>query len=409
MKFGSKKSKLSRDELDFLDEESRALLTDTPKGSSALLYATLILFALLILWAYFAKIDERTVANGKVIPSSQIQVIQNLEGGILAELYVKEGDLVRKGQKLLRINDTRFSASYQENREKYVDLMATISRLQAEASGAKSISFPEDLIKNYPKIVKIETRLFNSRQARLKASITSLEKSIEFANKEFKIMAPLAKEGLVPKVDVIRLQQKISELEGKLAVESETFQSKVREELSNEQAELASLTKALMGLKDKMVRTLIRSPVDGIVKKVNIATIGGIIKPGADIMEVVPIKDTLLIEAKVRPQDIAFIHPGQDAAIKITAYDPSIYGSLKGKVKYISADAIEEEDKNARVQSYYKILVQTNTNHLQFESQELPIIPGMQATVDILTGEKTILQYLLKPFLKAKQGALRER
>lgn len=401
--------KLDQEDLEFVDESRKAMVTESPFITNALLYGIGIFMIIILIWAKFAILDEITVAQGKVIPSSQVQVIQNLDGGIVAAIYVKEGDIVQKDQILMRLDDTRYASAYREALAKYWALLASTARLTAEETGATSITFPKELIEEQPELVKNETLLFNQHMEDLNATLDTLKKSYNLANKELSISKPLVAEGLISQIELLQTERQVNDLQGKITQAMEEFQSKAHDQLSEQTAQLASLQEALAGLKDRMVRTTIRSPVYGTVKKINIATIGGVIQPGMDIMEIVPLEDTLLIEARVRPSDIAFIHPGQEAMVKFTAYDFSIYGGLQGTVEYISADTMKDTDNPQDKETYYKILVRTQSNHLGTDQKPLPIIPGMTAMVDIKTGRKSVLDYLLNPILKARDNALRER
>ncbi len=396
------------EDLDFIDDSRRAILNESGGWSNVLLYSIVLFLIIAVIWAKFAVLDEITRAEGKVIPSSQVQVIQNLEGGILSEILVSEGDVVEKDQVLLRIDDTRFSSSFRENRSKYLSLLAAVARLRAEATGKKKVAFPEIVKREAPDLLANEQHLFDSQYEQLESSLKTLRGNYLLAEEELAITRPLVKEGLMSKLELLRLQREVNELKGKIDAETDNFRSHAQEELNTKEAELTSLSEALMAMEDRVVRATVRSPVHGTVKKVNIATIGGVIQPGKDIMEIVPLEDTLLVEARVRPSDIAFIHPGQEAVVKVTAYDYAIYGGLDGVVEYISADTIKE-DENGEEEYYYKILVRTDTNHLGSNEKPLPIIPGMIVSVDILTGKKSVLDYLLKPILRAKYRALSER
>lgn len=405
-------SHLSHSDQSLLDDSKKIFFTEHSLFFHAILY-TIGLFILLgLIWAKFAILDEVTVATGKVIPSSKVQIIQNLEGGILSQIYVKEGDLVEKGSILLRLDDTRFRSNYREVFAKYLHLQAVNARLVAEENDAKSVTYPEIVKENAPNAMQEENKVFQQRKEEINGQLDTLKRSYALAQEELAISEPLVEEGLMSQLEIIRLRQSLNEIAGKISATRESYESKVKEEKALNQAKLSELSESLTALKDRMLRTTIASPVKGKVKKINIATIGGVIQPGMDIMEVVPIEDNLLIEAKVKPRDIAFIHPNQDATVKFTAYDYSIYGGLNGKVEYISPDSIEEKNayKAAQDATYYKILVRTEKNALvDKHGKKLEIIPGMVCTVDILTGKKSVLDYLLKPFLKAKERALRER
>ncbi|AOU72947.1 HlyD family type I secretion periplasmic adaptor subunit [Legionella pneumophila] len=365
-----------------------------------ILWTSLLFFIVAIIWANYAILDEVTTGQGKVIPSSEVQVIQNLEGGIIQNIFVKEGQIVKKDQILMQIDNTRFMASYAEAEKKIDALEIEIIRLNAEISDTKPV-FPDKFIKTYPHLVQDQLSLYESRMREL----NQLKKSLELAQKELDLTRPLLKGGSVSEAEVIRLERSVSEIKGNI----EKFKSEELDKLNKARTELFALIEANKADKDRLTRTTVRSPVYGIVKQIKTTTIGGVVQPGSDLLEIVPLDDTLLIEAKIRPSDIGFIHPGQKAMVKITAYDFSIYGGLEGVVEHISADTIIDEKTDKKEESYYIVKVRTDKNYLGTEKKPLPIIPGMQATVDILTGQKSVLQYLLKPIIKAKQSALRER
>ncbi|HAT1726068.1 TPA: HlyD family type I secretion periplasmic adaptor subunit [Legionella pneumophila] len=365
-----------------------------------ILWTSLLFFVVAIIWANYAILDEVTTGQGKVIPSSEVQVIQNLEGGIIKNIFVKEGQIVKKDQILMQIDNTRFMASYAEAEKKIDALEIEVIRLNAQISKTKPV-FPEKFTKSYPRLVQDQLSLYESRMREL----NQLETALELAQKELNLTRPLLKGGSVSEVEVIRLERTVSEIKGNI----EKFKSEELDKLNKARTELFALIEANKADKDRLTRTTVRSPVYGIVKQIKMKTIGGVVQPGSDLLEIVPLDDALLIEAKIRPSDIGFIHPGQKAMVKITAYDFSIYGGLDGVVEHISADTIVDEETDKKEESYYIVKVRTEKNYLGTAKNPLPIIPGMQATVDILTGQKSVLQYLLKPILKAKQSALRER
>jgi adhesin transport system membrane fusion protein len=432
---------------DFMDDKTAALLIQTPRGGRTILWTAFLVVVASITWAAWAELDEVTRGTGKVIPSSQVQVIQNLEGGILSALYVQDGDAVEQGQVLLQIDDTRFSSSLRETQLQFWALKAKAARLQAESSGS-AFETPSGLLERYPKLVDQEQGLFNSRQKELQTNRSILSKQVEqirqeikglevksarlkrnlsLVNKELSLSKPLLKAGAISEVEILKLEREVSELEGereatrltiprmksrleeakqKIAEIAIRFRNEAYAELNEVSAELSKLEETSVALKDRVTRTAVRSPVKGTVKQVKVTTLGGVIQPGMELMEIVPMDDSLLVEAKVGPKDIAFLHPGQSAIVKLTAYDFAIYGALKGKVELISADTIKEEHEE---ESYYLVRVRTDKTDLGTQDKALPIIPGMQAEVDILTGKKSVLEYLFKPLLRAKGRALRER
>jgi len=361
-----------------------------------LLWSIALFFAVALVWAQFATLDEVTVADGKVIPASKVQMIQHLEGGIIEKILVHEGQTVKANQPLMYLEDTRFSSEFRSNQLKRIELKIRIVRLKAQV---QKIPFrvSNTLKKQAGDLAKTEKALYKSKMTERPLLLNRLN----LLKREIKITAPLVKEGAISEVEVLRLQQRKHELSGNLhALTSETL-----DELNKAKAELSRLAEAHVALKDRVERTIIKSPVKGIVKQIHVETVGAVVQPGMSLMEIVPLKDTLRVEARVRPSDIAFIHPGQKVIIKLTAYDFSIYGGLDGYVEHISADTTKDDKGN----SYYEIWVRTKKAYLGTKKNPLPIIPGMQASVDILTGKKTVLDYLLKPILKAKQRALRER
>lgn len=389
----------------FMSDARAAIIRDTHPLASAMLYLTAVFLVVAVAWAWHATLDEVAVGPGRVIPSSQVQQIQNLEGGILSELSVVEGQVVNKDQVLLRIDDTRFTSSYREARIKRLSLLATITRLTAETQGGQP-AFASEVRRAAPDLVKNETELFASRRRALEETIGGLKRSLELATQELAMSEPLVAQGALSEVEILRLRRQVNELKTSIDDRRNRFRAEANEELTKNRNELAGLAEVSVAMADRVKRTLVRSPVRGVVKKLITTTIGAVIQPGASILEIVPLEDTLLIEAHIRPDDIAFIHPGQPAMVKVTAYDYSIYGGLPGVVSHVSADSILDEKQGL---SFYKVVVRTHSSTLQHQDKSLPIIPGMTASVDVLTGHKTVLDYLLKPVLKAHERALRER
>ena len=381
-------------DIDFIGSSRDAVLSERSKWGPVLMYSIIFFIAIAIVWAKLTVLDEITAAQGKVIPSSQIQVIQNLEGGILSELFVKEGDTVKKGQILLRIDDTRFSSSFKEGEQKYIALLGAISRLRAEATGADKIIFPRVVSEKAAEVVKNEQQLFDSQRDQIDSNTETLQKSYELAVEELSITKPLVQEGLMSQLELLRLKRQVNELQGEIDKAKDEFRSNAQKELNEKEANLLALKESQKAAEDRLTRTTVRSPVTGTVNVVHISTIGAVIQPGVSILEIVPTEDNLLIEAKVKPKDIAFIRPGQHAIVKVTAYDYTIYGGLDGTVEHISADTIEEEKNTKPDESYYKILVRTKKNYLGKTSKPLYIIPGMTVSVDVMTGKKSVLDYL---------------
>lgn len=423
------------------------LINTRPRFSSHLiLWTTVVFFIAMGVWARYATFDEVTRGAGKVIPSRQVQVVQNLEGGIVSEILVKEGDVVKKDQVLLRIDDTRFASPYRESQMKSTELEAKIARLNAEIQGI-SFVLSSQLKSEQSEFFLNEQHLAQSRQQELQTNISvfqqqkvqksneinelkssqfQLQQSYDLAQRELKITEPLVKQGVMSEVDLLRLQRQVTTLKGELettrlripraeaaVVEIERkmeeltvrFRTQALTELNETKAELSRLTESERALEDRVTRTAVRSPVKGTIKRLNIATIGGVVQPGMNLIEIVPSEDTLLIEAQIRPADIAFLHPGQPALVKLTAYDFAIFGGLKAHLEHISADSILD----SRGEAFFLIRLRTERNYLGTRSKSFPIIPGMTVNVDILTSKKTLLDYLLKPLRRAQERAFRER
>ncbi|RFD24045.1 secretion protein HlyD [Pseudomonas sp. GL93] len=379
---------------------------DAALHRSTRIIGSLVLIVLILgTWAWLGRLDEVSKGDGKVIPSSHEQVIQSLEGGILAELNVAEGDLVEQGQVLAQLDPTKSESNVEESAARYRAVLASATRLQAEVDG-KPLSFPDEL-QAYPELIKRETRLHQERISRLKESLAGVNDSLRLVDRELKITQSLAKTGAASNVEVIRLQRQRSELQLKATELRSSYQVQAGEELAKARSEVSSLSSVIRGREDSLTRLTVLSPVRGIVKGIEVTTIGGVISPNGKLMQIVPLDDQLLIETRISPRDIAFIHPDQAAKVKLTAYDYSIYGGLDGKVVTISPDTIQDKVKPENY--YYRVFIQTDSNVLTNKAGErFAIVPGMIATVDIKTGSKTVLEYLIKPFNKA-QEAMRER
>lgn len=455
---------LTKTESQFVDDKTSALLLKAPTSARVLLWIVILFFVTAIAWASWAQIDKVTVGSGKVIPSSQLQIVQNLEGGLVKEVLVFEGQKVTKGQQLLLIDDTRFRSDFREKAQDAANLTAESVRISAELASIvtksdkntpwqqsitinnSDFNFSDDFIKKHLGLVKRQAAEYNEtlnnlrnqvsvfdhqiiqkeqELIELKARVTNLLRSYEFAKKELEITQPLADEGIVPEIELLKLQREVNNTQRELtstqlkvpAVKSAirevvskrleialTFRSNQQEQLNKIKDTLASLTESQVGLEDRVNRTVVVSPVTGTIKKIHTNTIGGVIQPGMDLVEIVPSEDTLLIEAKIAPQDIAFLRPNLPTIVKFSAYEFTRYGGLDGVLEHISADTIQDEEGN----SFYQIKVRTKEKNIRLGSEQLPIIPGMTATVDIVTGKRTILDYILKPIIQAQQSALRE-
>lgn len=393
----------------FMDDVRESLLSQTTPGSRIITYLVGIILVVAVIWASLARVEEITQGEAKVISRSREQVIQSLEGGILAEMSVREGDVVESGQVLLKIDPTRANASYREALTKVVGLKATLARLRAEAYG-QALVF-DDQVREFPEEMENETRAFNARRRALEESVTALDRSYALAMREIDLAEPLAAKGLLSDVELLRMRRQANDIRSQVVERRNRYRADANSELVKMEMELSQTSESLVGRADVVERTTVTAPVRGTVKNVRVNTIGGVIQPGEHILEIVPLEEQLLVEGKIRPKDVAFLHPGLPATVKITAYDYAIYGGLTGTVEHISPDTLKDDEKASAGRpdtTYYRVVVLTDKSALQAGGKELPIIPGMVATVEIRTGEKTILDYLMKPVLKARE-AFRER
>jgi adhesin transport system membrane fusion protein len=447
--FSIKPQEVSNGDIELLSDSNAALFESAPRFGSMIIRGVFAFIIIFLIWAYFAEIDEITVGEGKVIPSSQVQVIQNLEGGIVADIPVKVGDLVSKGQIIMKLDPTRFSSSMSETQAKRDSLLAKVARLEAEATGT-AFKAPAELMKTNPQLVNEERTLMESRQQELstammvlrqqaeqraqelsekKANYQQLQESQDLVSQELKISKPMAAQGVMSAVEILRLERQLSDVKGqmdaarlaiprleqaaaearsKITASMAKFRSDAAADLNLARAELAGTSAVSLAAEDRLARTAVRSPVAGIIKQLKVTTVGGVIQPGMEVMEIVPLEDNLLVETKIRPSDVGFITPGQEATVKVTAYDFSIYGGLDARVENITADTITTE-KGDKTESFYIVRVRTKSTTFSSSKKALPIMPGMVATVHIRTGKKTILNYLLKPIIKARYDSMRER
>jgi adhesin transport system membrane fusion protein len=427
----------------FLRDADYSIIHQEPLRARVLVKTLLIIVALFIMWAAVARVDELTRGEGKVIPSRQLQVLQSMDGGIVSEINVREGQVVEAGAILLRVDPTRFESSMLENRAQSFSLAVKIARLQALAED-KPFDPPPATSDDDKRVVEEERSLYETARSNRDALVSIARQQLvqrqqeltetrfkrdqaarayELTAQELAVTKPLITSGAVSEVELLRLerdtsrfrgerdmagaqiariQASISEAQHKINEVELNFRNEVRKELTDSVGKENSLSQGNIGLADKVKHADIRSPVRGTVKRLMVNTVGGVVQPGKDVVEVVPLEDALLLEAKVQPKDIAFLSPGQPAIVKFTAYDFSIYGGLEATLEHIGADSITDEKGN----TYYTVRVRTHKSSL---GQNLPIIPGMVAEVDIITGKKSVLSYLLKPVLRAKQAALSER
>ena len=430
--------------VDFSTDSDVAILRQEPLRARVLLRTVYIVFALFILWAAVAQLDEVTRGEGKVIPSKQVQVLQSIDGGLVSEILVQEGQVVQANQLLIKIDETRFVSSVKENRAQYLGLLARAARLKALTDGKPFVPPPE-VVKEAPEIVDQEFQLFQAKQAELNAAVSIARQQLaqrqqelneaqakraqagqgyDLTSKELAVTRPLINSGAVSEVELLRLERDVSRYRGERDMASAqitrvqaaineaqrkieevelNFRNEAGKELSETNAKLSSIAEGSVALSDRVKQSSIRSPVKGTVKRLLVNTVGGVVQPGKDMIEIVPLEDALLLEARVQPRDIAFLRPGQPAIVKFTAYDFAVYGGLDGTLEHIGADTVIDDKGNA----FYTVRVRTNKPG--FGAANLPIIPGMVAEVDILTGKKSVLAYLLKPVLRARNVAMTER
>ena len=359
------------------------------------------------IWAGFADLDEIVRGAGEVVPSSNAQIIQNLEGGIVSKIYVREGDLVEFEQPLAQLSRTMFEGNFQELEARVIGLEAQYLRLQAELGYAETFNFPEHIRNSDPLMVKSELALFDARRNEYINAKASFEETIALHSQEVQLLENLLKKSLIPQRELITAQQALAEAKSNLNAMETEYSLARSEQLSEVLAELNQSRALLRVRKDQLKRTTILSPVMGIVNELSVSTIGGVVGPGDPIMELVPLEDELRVEARIRPEDVAFIRPGMRSTVKLSAYDYTVYGSLSGELVHVSADTFEDERKRDS-EPYYKVVVAVDSESLSKSSNEIVIRPGMLADVELHTGEKTVLQYLLKPLFKASE-AFQER
>ncbi len=430
-------------EPDFVRDADRFIIAQEPLRARVLLHALIVVFVIFLVWSALVNVDEVTRGDSKVIPSQQLQVLQSLDGGIVSAILVKEGEMVDVGEVVLKIDSTRFESSVRENRSAYLSLSAKAARLQAIGEGKPFVPPPE-VLKEDPKTVEEERRLYETATSELDAQISIARQQLaqrqqelneararliqgtqayESTLKELSVTKPLISSGAVSEVELLRLERDVARFKGerdvavtqvsrtqsgiseasrKIQEVELAVRNLARKDYSDTIAKLNSMVQGSAGLTDKVKQSSIRSPVKGTIKRLLVNTVGGVVQPGRDLVEIVPSEGKLLLEARVLPKDIAFLRPGQKAVVKFTAYDFSIYGGLDATLEHIGADSVTDERGN----TFYTVRVRTEKAVL---GPNLPIIPGMVAEVDIITGHKSILSYLLKPVLRAKQAAMSER
>ena len=436
-----------RDLIPAIDDVDEFLVIEPARAAQYLLYAIVGLFTLTLVWASVAKLDRVTRGQGRVVTSSQLQEIQYLEGGIVKEILVSAGDHVIADQILIKLDPTQMNVEFSQGQEGYNLLAARIARMEAETA-LEPLQFPKNLIHSAPHIVANERALYEARQAELNAALnvetnkldqrrqtledakvarSTLKEAFILAGEEHAMMQRLVGKGIEPKVELLRARQReaaargdvqraeiavnrikleVAEAEGEIKRIEKTFAASAADELAKTKAEFSNLKGELPALQDKVARTDVRAPIAGVVNRVLVSTIGGVVAPGETIVEIVPSEDSLIVEAKIRTADIGFLHIGQETKVSITAYDSSVYGSMAGIIETISPDAIEDEKTG---EWFYDIKVRTNSDTLSSKRGDLPIMPGMAAEVSVLNGKRTILAYIMKPLADIGDKALKDK
>ncbi|WP_084267213.1 HlyD family efflux transporter periplasmic adaptor subunit [Azohydromonas lata] len=398
---------LSAEDAQYLSELRAAQhLDELPRGRWTLVLIALLMTAF-VTWAALARVDRVTRTDARVIPDGREQQVASLEGGILAEMLVREGEHVRAGQPLMRLDPTRFQAQQNEGEARRLSLRATIARLEAEAAG-HGLSFPASLSKQTV-LLRSETEAFQARRHALDQALAANQRSAALLQRELDVAQQMASQGLLSEVEVMRLQRQLNEqlLQGQERLNR--FRQDASTDLLRVRTELAQLDEQQSGRADVLRRTVLTSPVDGLVKNIRAHTVGGVVAPGAPVLEIVPTSSRLLVEARVKPAEIGFLRTGQSAEFKLSTYDVSVYGALKGHVEHISPDVLGDTERPGGDGTYYRVLLRTNDAVLHpAQGEPQPVFPGMTGTVDIRTGERSVLSFLLRPMLRAHE-AFQER
>lgn len=397
--------KIVRSDLDFIADSKEAVVTETPGFAKYTLYLLISLLAATIAWAAVSQIDLVTVVNGRVVSSANLQLIQHLEGGIIKSIEVSEGEKVKKGQVLARFDNTQFSAAYNRDLAKKHVLEVEMYRLESEAAGKEVMAIPDEIRKRSPQLVANAQQLFDRDKKALNEQLEILRKNLTLTERELKIVKPLAERGAISTIERIRLEREINRIRVQIGDRIEKARTEAAERLNQIKAELRVLQEQILSSEDRNKRTVMRSPMDGIVNKLYVTTIGEVISPGNKLMEIVPDSSNLTFIVSVRPEDIGFLELGQKASVKITAYDYSVYGSLDAKITNIGADALTDKDGSA----YYEVKLQADKTFLGSKDKPLRIIPGMTVTANIITGKRTLLEYLIKPFIDISSSAFKTR
>ncbi len=396
---------LSREEGLFIGSVNAALIDEPLPRAVWVLYLLAAVLVVGIGWSSIATVDEVTRSDGRIVPDGKEQIITSLESGVLSKLLVREGEEVEAGEPLVELDPTRAEAAQNESQAKRLGVMAQVARLRAEALG-QPLKFPAE-VQQVQRLVDSETEVFDTRRRVLEEAVSSINRSVGLLATEQKMAQDMAAKGLMSNVEVMRLTRQVNELQQQRNERISRFRQEASTDLSRVQTELAQIDEQMVVRRDALQHTVLKSPVKGLVKNIKMNTVGGVVSSGAPIMEIVPLGPRVLIEARVKPRDIGFVQVGQSAIVKLSGYDYNVNGGLHGKVEYISPDALGETEKNGEG-TYYRAIVAAERNTLRMKGEPLPVIPGMTASVEIRTGERSVLSYLLRPMLKSRE-ALRER
>lgn len=408
MAFWNRKSKQpASGDMAYMADVRAAMVVDAMPGTTWTLYLIAAALIAAITWASIARVDEVTRADARVIPDGKEQVIASLEGGILRELHVREGQMVLEGQELAQLDPTRFESQQNEGQAKRVALLAASARLSAEATG-KTPSFPKAVLE-MPAVAESETDAFIARKRALDEALHTNARNVELLMKELGVSEAMSAKGLMSEVEVMRLRRQVNDLQLQSRERVNKFRQDATTDLTRVQTELSLLEEQMAGRADVLRRTVLTSPVRGLVKNIRANTIGGVVSPGAPVMEIVPMGSRVLVEARIKPRDIGFVRLGQRAEVKLAAYDYTTYGGLQGKIEYISPDALGDTERASTSDTtYYRVTLRSDRSTLKEKGKPLPIIPGMTGQVEVRTGERSVLSFILRPMLKSKE-AFRER
>lgn len=398
-------SSLTKEEGLFVSAIHAAHIDEPLPRATWALYLLCAVVVVAITWASLARVDEITRSDGRVVPDGREQVIASLDAGILRELKVREGQEVQAGEELATLDPTRAESQQAEGQVKLMALKAAAARLTAESNGRASIQWPAD-VDPKSRAALAETESFEARKRLMEEAVAAINRSLGLISKELKLAQDMSRSGLMSDVEVMRLNRQVNEMQQQRTERQARYRQEASQDLVRVQSELAQLDEQMVVRQDALTRTVLKSPVHGVVKAVKISTTGGVVASGAPILEIAPIGPKVLVEARIKPRDIGFVRLGQTAEVKLAGYDFNTYGGLEGKVTYISPDAVTEGDKTG--EGHYRVIVTAERNNLKYKGEKLPVIPGMTSQVEIKTGERSVLSYLLRPMMKS-QEALRER